>query len=48
MYYSDELWSLEGEGFKAVTLYNVNNEPIKCSIGICMDINAKGFKSGKY
>lgn len=48
MYESDQLWCCEGPGFNNIIIYNSQNQPIKCSIGICMDINPKGFKSGKY
>lgn len=48
MYCSDELWCAKGDGFKVATIYNLHDQPFKCAIGICMDINPEGFTSGKY
>jgi protein N-terminal amidase len=48
LYYADEYWSQEGNGFKDLTITNLKGEHFKCSVGICMDLNPKGFTSGKY
>lgn len=48
LYYNDELWCEEGEGFKSIEISNLKGEKFKCAIGICMDINPKNFTSGQF
>lgn len=46
LYYNDKLWAEAGPGFKTVTILNRQGQKILCALGICNDINQKGFISG--
>ena len=48
LFFNDELWCSEGDGFKSLVLTNHKGDPFKCIIGICMDINPKNFTSGEF
>lgn len=42
------LWTMEaGDGFKNIVIYNKKNQPILCTLIICMDINQHRWVSGK-
>lgn len=47
LYYADELWAEEGNGFKSIVIKNLTGQSFNCAVGICMDINPKNFTSGK-
>jgi len=47
LYFADELWAQEGEGFKQLSIKNTKGQMFNCAVGICMDINEKNFTSGK-
>eukprot|EP00834_Sanchytrium_tribonematis_P007920 NODE_805_length_3794_cov_0.257375.p1 type:complete len:269 gc:universal NODE_805_length_3794_cov_0.257375:2918-2112(-) len=44
LYELDESWSDEGNGFYSTEL-DINGRKLKCSFGICMDMNPKAFKA---
>jgi protein N-terminal amidase len=48
LYYNDELWCKEGQGFKDLEIVNTKGEKFRAVLGICMDINPKNFASGLY
>ena len=48
LYYNDELWCKEGQGFKDLEIINTKGEKFRAVLGICMDINPKNFTSGLY
>lgn len=48
MYFNDQLWCEEGDGFKTLEITNTKGEVFKTVIGICMDIDPKNYMSGKY
>eukprot|EP00924_Labyrinthula_sp_SR-Ha-C_P000664 augustus_masked-scaffold_7-processed-gene-0.42-mRNA-1 protein AED:0.07 eAED:0.11 QI:0/-1/0/1/-1/1/1/0/294 len=49
LYEADETWATEGTGFKTISMnfidVNENLQVLKAGLGICMDINPKGFKA---
>lgn len=47
LYESDDLWAQEGDGFKTAVLTTLAGHQLKCTIGICMDINPYKWHSGK-
>lgn len=48
LYYAEELWGKEGDGFHSLDIVTCEGKTLRCSVGICMDINEKKFKSGKW
>mmetsp|Transcript_15264 Transcript_15264/g.18872 ORF Transcript_15264/g.18872 Transcript_15264/m.18872 type:complete len:308 (+) Transcript_15264:39-962(+) len=48
LYEADEKWACEGYRFKEINLNwlkRKNGDPVRAGLGICMDINPKGFKA---
>lgn len=45
LYFNDQLWAKEGKEFLHFDLITTEGKSIRCTLGICMDINPKNFVS---
>ena len=48
LYFNDQLWAKEGKGFSHFDLITTEGKSIRCTVGICMDINPKDFASSQF